>query len=178
MLNLDMRFLIILSLLFFSSSCELEKKSAYQKFLACMDKNLSEYVSKSTIQKSCASKYEEYLYIDTEGRAGFLNVSLTNPVDAEFNGHIINESANIILTSYSVNVEHVKNYDSQGNFLNCDISTCESFEYSENYNVFIEPGDRDNFNFFTDFKVNIQDFSEENENVFWYINNEKGLIIE
>ena len=173
-----MRILIILSLLFFSLSCELEKKSAYQKFLICMDKNLSDYVSKSTIQKSCASKYEESVYLERGGRAGFLNVSLFDSNNAEFDGHLINESANIILTSYSVNVEHIKNYDNQGNFLNCEISTCESFEDSENFNVFVEPGDRDNFNFITDFKVNKQDFSEEHDNVIWYIFDEKGLIIE
>ena len=173
-----MRILIISSLLFFSLSCELEKKSAYQKFLACMDKNLSEYVSKSTIQKSCASKYEEYLFLDTGGRAGFQNVSLSNGNNAEFDGYLINESSNIILTSYSINVEHIKNYDNQGNFLNCEISTCESFEDSNSFNAFIEPGDRDNFNFITNFKVNKQDFSDEHDNVNWYIYDEKGLMID
>lgn len=173
-----MRLFVFLSFTFFIISCELEKKSPYEKFLKCMDENLSEYVSKSTIQKSCATKSEEFVYIETGGRASFGNVNIESTSNASFSGHILNESNNIILTSYIIKAVHTKNYDNLGNFLNCNISECETFEFSEKINAFVEPGNKDYFEFDVDYIVKLQNFSEEYDNLDWYILEEKGLTIE
>ncbi len=102
---------------------------------ACIRLNQDQSIDEKTLRIGCANKHQKPRHATLSGEAGY--TERYGKVRA-FSGHVVNESDDVIVTSFRITVEHEDNKDKAGK---------QQYDFFTVSDIWLEPKDTHYFRF-------------------------------